>query len=240
MTSFHHQPEAQHPIFTYQQKRRPITPSLGHLRIDQRSVDVPLPHLRRHTPLRITNIRAFARAENRIPRFEHRKPARRCRRMTTPDAAPVCEGPPKPQNPAAPRGEEVRPSRPQVPNGDVTSFAARERRAKSPVFVGFLAHDDAKKSRDRTGWLAGWLAGWLGRLDSNQGMPESKSGALPLGYAPTRPGALRIAVATAQFNETLHYAAVAPNISCHCPAGAGGECWAWSRNMAPRCPSCHR
>src|SRR5690242_18113047 len=25
---------------------------------------------------------------------------------------------------------------------------------------------------------------WLGRLDSNQGMPESKSGALPLGYAP--------------------------------------------------------
>ena len=27
---------------------------------------------------------------------------------------------------------------------------------------------------------------WLGRLDSNQGMPESKSGALPLGYAPTR------------------------------------------------------
>ena len=26
---------------------------------------------------------------------------------------------------------------------------------------------------------------WLGRLDSNQGMPESKSGALPLGYAPS-------------------------------------------------------
>src|SRR5690606_9616795 len=29
------------------------------------------------------------------------------------------------------------------------------------------------------------LFGWLGRLDSNQGMPESKSGALPLGYAPS-------------------------------------------------------
>src|ERR1700732_2592397 len=26
--------------------------------------------------------------------------------------------------------------------------------------------------------------GWLGRLDSNLRMPESKSGALPLGYAP--------------------------------------------------------
>jgi hypothetical protein len=25
---------------------------------------------------------------------------------------------------------------------------------------------------------------WLGCLDSNQGMPESKSGALPLGYSP--------------------------------------------------------
>src|SRR5262249_50552925 len=27
---------------------------------------------------------------------------------------------------------------------------------------------------------------WLGRQDSNLGMPESKSGALPLGYAPSR------------------------------------------------------
>ena len=27
--------------------------------------------------------------------------------------------------------------------------------------------------------------GWLGRLDSNQGMAESKSAALPLGYAPS-------------------------------------------------------
>jgi hypothetical protein len=27
---------------------------------------------------------------------------------------------------------------------------------------------------------------WLGRLDSNQGMAESKSAALPLGYAPSR------------------------------------------------------
>ena len=29
-------------------------------------------------------------------------------------------------------------------------------------------------------------ADWLGRQDSNLGMPESKSGALPLGYAPSR------------------------------------------------------
>jgi hypothetical protein len=44
------------------------------------------------------------------------------------------------------------------------------------------------------GWLPGVAAknliflpnSWLGRLDSNQGMAESKSAALPLGYAPTR------------------------------------------------------
>ena len=29
---------------------------------------------------------------------------------------------------------------------------------------------------------------WLGRLDSNQGMAESKSAALPLGYAPMLTG----------------------------------------------------
>ena len=32
------------------------------------------------------------------------------------------------------------------------------------------------------------LSRWLGRLDSNQGMAESKSAALPLGYAPTLSG----------------------------------------------------
>jgi hypothetical protein len=32
------------------------------------------------------------------------------------------------------------------------------------------------------------LGGWLGRLDSNQGMAESKSAALPLGYAPMPTG----------------------------------------------------
>lgn len=31
-------------------------------------------------------------------------------------------------------------------------------------------------------WASGTI--WLGRLDSNQRMPESKSGALPLGYNP--------------------------------------------------------
>ena len=37
MTSFHHQPEAQHPIFSYQQERRPITPSIGTKRTSQPS-----------------------------------------------------------------------------------------------------------------------------------------------------------------------------------------------------------
>ena len=37
---------------------------------------------------------------------------------------------------------------------------------------------------DSTGEYRDIRTGWLGRLDSNQGMPESKSGALPLGYAP--------------------------------------------------------
>jgi hypothetical protein len=57
--------------------------------------------------------------------------------------------------------------------------------------------------RDRTGWL--------GRLDSNQGMAESKSAALPLGYAPmprdaclqNRAGPHRIAAAIAPGNESL-------------------------------------
>ncbi|GEM_PF-3690661 len=31
----------------------------------------------------------------------------------------------------------------------------------------------------------GFINEWLGRLDSNQGMPVPKTGALPLGYAPT-------------------------------------------------------
>jgi hypothetical protein len=30
------------------------------------------------------------------------------------------------------------------------------------------------------------MLNWLGRQDSNLGMPESKSGALPLGDAPTQ------------------------------------------------------
>jgi hypothetical protein len=34
---------------------------------------------------------------------------------------------------------------------------------------------------------------WLGRQDSNLGMAESKSAALPLGYAPFRPAAPRMA-----------------------------------------------
>jgi hypothetical protein len=36
--------------------------------------------------------------------------------------------------------------------------------------------------------LSAIIFSWLGRLDSNQGMAESKSAALPLGYAPIAPG----------------------------------------------------
>src|SRR5436190_14827671 len=39
---------------------------------------------------------------------------------------------------------------------------------------------------------------WLGRLDSNQGMAESKSAALPLGYAPS--GARTIQTGAAAIN----------------------------------------
>src|SRR5882757_2539835 len=52
--------------------------------------------------------------------------------------------------------------------------------------------------------------GWLGRLDSNQGMAESKSAALPLGYAPTRWLAPRIAAVSAEFNETVRPAGSRP------------------------------
>src|ERR1700732_4040100 len=38
---------------------------------------------------------------------------------------------------------------------------------------------DARKARFY------WVLGWLGRQDSNLGMAESKSAALPLGYAPS-------------------------------------------------------
>ena len=52
---------------------------------------------------------------------------------------------------------------------------------------------------------------WLGRQDSNLGMAESKSAALPLGYAPMPPehpsigrvGPHRIAAAIAPGNESL-------------------------------------
>ena len=41
-------------------------------------------------------------------------------------------------------------------------------------------------------WGLQTVTGWLGRQDSNLGMAESKSAALPLGYAPSAPrGAAR-------------------------------------------------
>ncbi len=49
---------------------------------------------------------------------------------------------------------------------------------KKPANGGLLSDIVEKISRDWTGWL--------GRQDSNLGMAESKSTALPLGYAPTR------------------------------------------------------
>ena len=61
-------------------------------------------------------------------------------------------------------------------------------------------------------------------------MAESKSAALPLGYAPTRPGAPRIAVAAGQFNETLHRAATVPRLHLAvaaaemAPGGVLGTC----------------
>ena len=56
------------------------------------------------------------------------------------------------------------------------------RRRKKPANGG-LSRDIAGKSLETT------LAGWLGRQDSNLGMAESKSAALPLGYAPIVAGA---------------------------------------------------
>src|SRR5438067_8932649 len=53
---------------------------------------------------------------------------------------------------------------------------------------------------------------WLGRLDSNQGMAESKSAALPLGYAPTRWLAPRIAAVSAEFNEPLRPGGGSPTL----------------------------
>jgi hypothetical protein len=58
----------------------------------------------------------------------------------------------------------------------------RLRLANSPECRDYFCDADVVH-RDRTGWL--------GRQDSNLGMAESKSAALPLGYAPTRRRAAR-------------------------------------------------
>src|SRR3954453_20485756 len=63
---------------------------------------------------------------------------------------------------------------------------------------------------------------WLGRLDSNQGMAESKSAALPLGYAPTRWLAPRIAAGSAEFNETLRLARSRSSNALASPSPGGG------------------
>jgi hypothetical protein len=62
----------------------------------------------------------------------------------------------------------------------VTDFALANRPSSpdsnKPANGGLSCCIEVEISRERTGWL--------GRLDSNQGMAESKSAALPLGYAP--------------------------------------------------------
>ena len=63
---------------------------------------------------------------------------------------------------------------------------APERAGKNSLRFG-IGHEGAGKRAgftDSVGEHRETRTGWLGRLDSNQGMPESKSGALPLGYAP--------------------------------------------------------
>src|SRR6185295_3348263 len=61
---------------------------------------------------------------------------------------------------------------------------------------------EPEDSRSHEARLARYVCGWLGREGSNLRMPESKSGALPLGYAPTRP-TKQILSRAPQENKTL-------------------------------------
>src|SRR5712671_4267724 len=71
---------------------------------------------------------------------------------------------------------------------ETTRPLAPQRRRQGPSPVRFRARQGGKRPgfTGSTGEYQDTRTGWLGRLDSNQGMPESKSGALPLGYAPRR------------------------------------------------------
>ena len=122
---------------------------MGHLRIDQRSVDVPLPHLRRHTPLRITNIRAFARAENGIPRFESRYPDHAVQYRTSLHFL-------TPQNGHF-LGNRERLFGQLGHSGSNLRISETDERTESPVFVGLLT--PSLKRNGETA-LAGWGA-WI-------------------------------------------------------------------------------
>jgi hypothetical protein len=63
---------------------------------------------------------------------------------------------------------------------------APEPRSRDRLRFGFRPDKPGKRPgfTDSTGEYRDTRTGWLGREDSNLRMPESKSGALPLGYAP--------------------------------------------------------
>src|SRR6266542_2418705 len=63
---------------------------------------------------------------------------------------------------------------------------APETRSRDRLWFGFRPDKLGKRPgfTDSTGEYRDTRTGWLGREDSNLRMPESKSGALPLGYAP--------------------------------------------------------
>src|SRR5882724_12097197 len=65
-----------------------------------------------------------------------------------------------------------------------------ERRGDSPVSAR-LTHGTTRTFSKRPETPRNGDSGWLGRQDSNLGMAESKSAALPLGYAPMPESAIR-------------------------------------------------
>src|SRR5690242_9166714 len=61
-------------------------------------------------------------------------------------------------------------------------------RFSNPQRLGYFKKPaNSRHQSSATRQNCGGCTGWLGRQDSNLGMAESKSAALPLGYAP-RPG----------------------------------------------------
>ncbi len=68
-----------------------------------------------------------------------------------------------------------------------TSCANKPRAFEGPTDLSTtMLHHRHDRASGKTILLQWVNVIWLGRLDSNQGMAESKSAALPLGYAPSR------------------------------------------------------